>query len=459
MSDWARELTDEGRGRFDEALAGRRADRDGGARGLVMAGGAVLLVFFGLIGGWAALSPLDSAVVAEGAFEAAGNRKVLQHRDGGVVRSIEARDGDKVQAGQVLVELDDTSAQALVSALSAQADSLAILRARLVAERDDAPDLVEPPGLTATKGVAGANPLLVTQRAALLERRRQMEGERSILARVAAQQGDQAQGLASQVRGVEAQLASVRDETEATRRLFASGYATRTRLAGLERTLASLDGDRGRLRAQIASIEGSIAETGLRQAQLRRDRLSEVAEQLRQVEQQAAELAPRLIAARDTLDRAIMRAPASGVIYGLNVFTVGGVIAPGQKVLEIVPDEDRADLVIRVAAADAERVKAGQQVDVVLTGVPVSRRPLVTGHVGVLSADRIEEPRTGAAYYEARVKVDSIRRGPGTGASGDIVRIGPGMPGEAIISSGSRTVLEYLLGPLGDQVRRAMREE
>jgi HlyD family type I secretion membrane fusion protein len=461
MNGWARELTGRPRGRFDEAVGGRSARdaRGGGAHGLIAAGIVVMVVFFGLIGGWGALSRLESAVVADGAFEAAGNRKALQHREGGIVRTVQAQDGDRVLAGQALITLDDAAARSQVTALSVQWDSLAILRARLVAERDDASSFAPPSDLAELPDPGASARLIATQQALLMERRRQIEGEVSILDGVVTQQQDQEQGLDAQVKGLDAQLASIREETEATRKLLAAGFATRTRVAALDRNLASLEGDRGRVMAQIAGLKGAIGETGLRQAQIRRDRLSELAEQLRQVEQQTEELAPRLAIARDTLERMVMRAPATGVVYGLNVFTVGGVIAAGQKVLEIVPDGGQPDLVVRVPATDAERLEVGQSVDVVLPGVPVSRRPLVSAHLATISADRLTDARSGAPYYEARVKVDTIRQGPGTDGAGSTVRIGPGMPGEAVIETGSRTILQYLVGPMADQIRRAMREE
>jgi HlyD family type I secretion membrane fusion protein len=460
MSDWAETLTGRVRGRFDEARSGRLPDdrRTGSVSRLLAAGLGILLLFFGAIGGWAAIAPLDSAVLADGAFEAAGNRKALQHRDGGIVAQVLAHDGDHVEAGQVLMVLDDTAARSLFQSLSAQAASLSVLRSRLVAERDDATEWAVEPDLLARAEEPTVSRLLAAQRHQFVERRRQLEGELSILARVAGQQRDQLRGLQAQVEGLDAQAALLRQEADGVRKLFAAGYATKTRLSTLERNEAALAAEQGRTSAQLAALQGALAETGLRQSQLTRDRQTEVADQLRQTEQQATELEPRLMSARETLTRTTMRAPASGTVLGLNVFTVGGVIAAGQKVLEIVPADRQPEIAVRVEPADAERVVAGLEVDVQLTGVPVTRRPIVTGHVLRVSADRVSDPRSGASYYEARIAVDDIRRGPGM-VEALPVTIGPGMPAQVIIRTGRRSVLQYLVGPLADQVRRAMREE
>ncbi|WP_293863276.1 HlyD family type I secretion periplasmic adaptor subunit [uncultured Alsobacter sp.] len=460
MSDWAENLTRPPRGRYDEARAGRLTrDRANGSVGrLVGLGLGVLVLFFGAIGSWAALAPLDSAVVADGAFEAAGNRKALQHRDGGIVASVLARDGDTVEAGQVLMVLDDSAPKALVASLSAQATSLSVLRSRLVAERDEAPEPVFEPDLLARSGEPAVARILAAQRHQFDERRRQLEGELAILAGVASQQGDQLRGLQAQIVGIDAQAALLRQEADGVRKLFAAGYATKVRLSGLERNEASVVAEQGRLAAQAAALGGALAATGLRRSQLRRDRQTEVADQLRQIEQQAAELEPRLMSARETLTRTVMRAPAAGTVLGLNVFTVGGVIAAGQKVLEIVPADGQPTIAVRVDPAEAERLRAGQTVDVQLTGIPAARRPIVTGHLMRISADRLTDPRSGAAYYEARVAVDDVRPGPGAAVQTAVV-LGPGMPAQVIIGTGSRSALQYLVGPLTDQIRRAMREE
>ncbi len=461
MSDWARDLTSETRGGFDAAREGFQAGRatQGGVRGLIAMGAGVVVLFFGVIGGWAALSPLGSAVVADAVFQAAGNRKVLQHRDGGIVRQVLAHDGDRVSEDQVLLRLSDTVARTTVEQLGIERDGLAMLRARLVAERDEAEHITLDSDLVARAKEQVLGRLIATQTTQFDERRRQLTGELSMLDREVAQQRDQSRGLAAQIQGVDQQQALTEDEARGVRKLYADGFAPRTRVLALARTQAGFVAERGRLVAQVASLEGAIAETGLRMVQLRRNRMAEVADQLRQTEQQLAEIEPRLLAARETLDRTVMRAPVSGTVMGLNVFTVGGVIAAGQKVLEIVPDDGRPELEARLPPPDAERIHDGQTVEVQLTGVPIARRPVVTGHVSTISADRVTDDHTGAAYYAVRVKIDSVKPGPGVDRSEPLVRIGPGMPAQAIIVTGSRTAFQYLMGPLTDQISRALREE
>jgi len=461
MSHWAQELTTGARGRFDAAREGFQPDGAGrgGARGLIAAGIVVVVLFFGVIGGWAVLSQLRSAVVAEAVFQAAGNRRALQHREGGIVRQVLARDGDRVEKGQVLMRLDDTVARTTVESLAVERDALAVLRVRLVAERDDADHITLDPDLVARASEKVLGRLIAAQAAQFDERRRQQAGQLAMLDREAGQQRDQSRGLAAQATGLDQQAALTEEEARGVRKLYADGYAARNRVLAYARTQAGLVADRGRLAAQVASLEGAIAETGLRMVQLRRDRMAQVADQLRQTEQQLAEIEPRLLSARETLDRTVMRATASGVVLGLNVFTEGGVIAAGQKVLEIVPDDGEPELEARLPPSDAEKVHRGQTVEVQLTGMPIARRPLISGHVETVSADRLSDDHTGAAYYAVRVKIDQVKPGPGADPSAPLVHIGAGMPAQMIVVTGSRSAFEYLVGPLTDQIRHALREE
>ena len=433
--------------------------RSSDARALILAGVGVIMLFFGVIGIWAATAELRSAVVAQGYFKAAGNRKALQHRDGGIVREVAAHDGDRVGRGQILLRLDDTFAQASVDSLSAEWDALAALHARLLAERNDAERMIVGPDLVARATEPVTARLIAAQAALFEERRRQMQGQLALLERQAQQQRDQVRGVAAQIGGIDRQSTLLEDEARGVRQLYAKGFATRTRLLAMQRAEASFTAESGRLAADAARLEGAIAETSLRMVQLRRDRMTEVADRLRETEAKQAELEPNLLAARQTLDRTVMRAPEAGEVIGLNVFTRGGVIAPGQKVLEIVPDEGAPMIEAQLRPDDAEKVRVGQLVEVRLTAVPVQRRPDLTGHVVTVSADRLTDARTGEPYYSAQIGVDAQRSASVVGVPDDAVRLIPGMPAEIVVVTGSRTALQYLIGPLRDQIARALREE
>lgn len=417
-------------------------------------GGAVVAVFVGGFGVWAATAPLESAAIAPGVIGVSGERKTVQHLEGGIVEEIRIADGETVEAGQPLVILDDTQARAALALLEAQHLSAAALSARLEAERDGRPAIRWPAALRDAAGADGeAAAVLATQERIFQARAASLANQTAILERRIEQLREESAGLAGETAAQDRRLELLAEELAGVRELVARGLEPRPRLLEMERAETEIVGARVRNRAEAARIEQTIGETELRIIELGNARQAEVAAELREVETRLSDLRERLAAARDVAARTRVTAPVAGTVLDLRVFTRGGVVGPGQPLMEIVPAEDRLVIEARVAPTDIEVVAVGLEAQVRLTAFSQIGAPRLAGQVVRVSADRLGDPRTGAAWYEARIALDPDQ--PGL----DGLALVPGMPAEVMIVTGARTPLDYLLKPIVDSVGRALREE
>lgn len=442
------------RQRFD-AAAHRPSASAGGS---VLAGIAVLALFFGGFGTWAALAPLSGAAVAPAYVVVDGNRRTVQHREGGIVSEILVRNGDRVEEEEVLLRLDDTAARAQVEVLSAQRDSLAALQARLLAERDGAASLVlDDTDLASRAHEPDVAPLLAAQSALLAERRRQLEGSAAVLRQRIVELQEQIGGGEAQIRGIARQRDLIADEVESLRGLLRMALVPRPRVLALDRSAAALDAERGRVQADIARARASIGEAELQILQQRQEILTGVSDGLRDAGSRLAEVEPRLRSARDTLARTVLTAPSAGEVVSLEVFTVGGVVAPGSRVLDVVPLDSPLVFQARLRPEDKNRVTADMDTEIRLMGIHDRRDPLLQGRIATVSADRLTDPQTNDGYYAVEVRVD--RDQPAVAQAMQRFRLQPGMPAQVTIATEPRTALDYLMGPLRDSVSRAWREE
>ena len=417
-------------------------------------GGAVVAVFVGGFGVWAATAPLESAAIAPGVVGVSGERKTVQHLEGGIVADILVADGEIVAAGQPLIVLDDTQARAALALLEAQDLSAAALTARLAAERDGRRAIRWPAALReAAAGGGEAAAILATQERIFQARAVSLANQQAILERRIEQLREESAGLAGEMAAQDRRLALLAEEIDGVRELVARGLEPKPRLLEMERTEAEIAGARVRNRSQIARVEQTIGETELQIAELGNGRLAEVAAELREVETSRSDLRERLAAARDVVVRTRVNAPVAGTVLDLRVFTRGGVITAGQPLMDIVPAGDRLVIEARVAPTDIEVVTVGLQAQVRLTAFSQLGAPRLDGRVTRVSADRLGDPRTGAAWYEARIALDPGQ--PGL----DALELVPGMPAEVMIVTGARTPLDYLLKPVVDSVGRALREQ
>ena len=421
-------------------------------RRYVIAGAALIVGLFGGLGTWAALAPISGAIVSPGFLTVDTNRKAVQHLEGGMVAEIRVRDGDYVEAGDVLVVLDAAQTRARVTIGQGELDSLRARHARLSAESSGADEIMFDADLRARADAPAVAAILAGQREQFKERRDALWGRLDVLLERPVLLEDEIAGVEAQVAAKTRQIALITQELAGQRTLYDKGYVPLTRILELERRAAALEGEHGQHLAEIARARSAIGEAGLRMVEVENEFREAVVAELREIEAQIFDLEERLVAARDVLAHTDIRAPVSGYVVGLGLHTEGGVVAPGATMLHIVPDQDSLVVEARLNVQDIDQVAPGQAVDVQLSAFDARTMPSVAAEVAYVSADRLVDSTTGAAYYLARIRIPEA----GLRALGDAVLV-PGMPAEVYIKTEARTVLNVLLKPLADGVTRAIR--
>lgn len=398
----------------------------------ILIGGVITFLFFGLFLGWAAFAPLDAGAYASGKIVVSGSRQAVQHRDGGIVSAIHVREGATVQVGQVLLEINANELRAQERALAGQVLTLQATRARLLSEQRGASVVSPPPEFA----VLSAEDRVIASEALRLEQAQLRARDQSIASQI--------QGYRRQIGSSSEQQRLVQEELRGMRELAEKGYAPQTRVRSLERDAARLGGDEGAYASQIATLQ--------------KRRQDEVVEQLRQAETQLGDLQPRLAAVRQQLGRALVRAPASGEVVGLTAHTVGGVVAAGQMVMEVVPRN--APLVIEalVNPADADDLHVGMTTEVRISAFNNRDLPLLSGQISKLSADAFTDERTGLSYFRAEVVVPPSEIAKIASVRGEDTGLRPGLPAEVVVPLRKRTALNYLLEPLQQTVWRSFLE-
>lgn len=425
------------------------------------AGLAMLVMFFGVFGLWAACAPLDAGVVATGEVKVAGNRQVVQHRDGGVISRIAVREGDRVQRGQILVELSAVELAARERALAGQAIELEASQSRLLAESLGRTTMERPAAWAnmPEEHAEFAAAVFTRQQAELATRAQALDAQVSVLSQRERQTSARITGFQEQITSIDAQSGLVNEELEGLRALQQEGFAAPTRVRAVERTSAELVGRRAELNGLIAQSQEAIGEARLQSLSLREDRARAVAEELRLTESRLAEVLPELQAARVQLERTRVRALSDGVVVGLAFFNAGAVVGPGERILELVPDEQNMIMEVQVRPMDADNVSPGQVTNVRFAAFEGRQMPFAQGRIARISADRFEDQRTGQHYFKAEVRVeqDELRR-LARAANVEQLPLTPGLPVEVVIPLRKRTALQYLLEPLSQSVWRSFRE-
>lgn len=414
--------------------------------------------FVGLLG-WAAFVPLDAGAMADGIVAVSGNRQVVQHRDGGVITDLYVTEGQTVRAGQPLLRVATPELVASERAMTSEVVSLLARRARLAAERDGRGELTEPAEFAnlPAADVALAQEALAGQRQLLKARRASIQTERAVLSQRVRQQSEQIGGLSHQMGSNREQSRLLGEELEVMKRLLPDGFVAVNRIRAMERNVSELDGQYGALRADTARTSEAIGETRLQMVSLDRIRLEEITTELGELQQRLDEIQPKLDAMREQVAGSIIRAPTGGKVVGLTTFTIGGVVAAGATIMEIVP-QDRA-LVVEAKAAptDADDLRVGMKTQVRFSALQERNLPILEGAVTRVSADSFEDERTGARYFEIEIVVppaelDKIRQ-----IRGD-TGLRAGLPAEVLVPLRSRSALSYLLEPLTQTLWRAGRE-
>jgi HlyD family secretion protein len=438
-----------------EASTSSAVDRAASLRGPLLAAAAVFLVFFGGFGSWAALAPLSGAAVAPAIVAPEGYRKTVQHLEGGIVGGIRVRDGSLVEAGDVLVTLDDTRARAEHAATRAELAARLASGARLAAEQTGAPEPAFPEELLAlAREDPDAEQLVQAERASLAARRRALADQLLVLdRRVAQAQSDLAAyegGLAS----IDRQMELIDEEIATVEDLLAKGLDRKPRLLALQRARADLDGQRVAATGNAARTRELIGATRAERVALVSGRAEEVATGLAAARAEIGQLQAAARAARDQLERTVIRSPVAGEVVELQLRTLGGVIGPGEPILSIVPRDELLVIEARVAPADIDVVHAGLLADVHLLAYQSRNLMRIRGEVTHVSGDRLVDEATGEPYFIARIVVDSAT----LRETAPEVELTAGMPAEALIITGERTLLDYIVKPIRASFRRSLRE-
>ncbi len=437
---------------MDDTRAGGSPHRE------LLAGGALILLFFGGFLGWAAIAPLDAGSFASGQVAVSGNRQAVQHREGGTVSRLLVAEGDRVEQGQVVLELATGELVATEQSLSAQIFALLSQRARLETERSGAGAIPTPAEFAGLRDqdLQVARESLRLQQQQFVARKANRFTERNVLRQRLAQLLDQVEGLDRQAMANTEQQRLISEELTGVRQLARQGYAPQTRVRALERTAAALDGELGSLRAQTAAAGEQIGQTRLQMLGIETKLNEDVSEQLRQVESQLNELKPKLVAVRDEIERSRVRSPVSGAVMGLSIFTSGGVVQPGQLLMEIVPDNASQIIVANINANDIDSVHVGLRTEVKFPGLHDRSLPTLHGQVTRLSADSFTDQASRRSFYRAEVIVPQSEMA-GLGATAKEIR--PGMPAEVVVLLKKRTALAYLIEPLVKSLWRAGTEQ
>lgn len=421
----------------------------------------VLLLTFGVFGGWSAVAPLDSAIVAPGQVKVEARRKVVQHLEGGIVAEIGVEDGDRVEAGTLLMRLSDVSPAAQLRIVRLQLYSAQALAARLEAERDGAEKIDFPaPLLAAADEGADADAemrrMLNAEQQVFDARRHSHLNEIDILRRRVHQLQEQAIGVEGLLEAQQDRLVSYTGEVAEWQRLYDAKLADKVRLLQLQRELAELEGDHASTQARLAELHVAIGETEAQIVLAEQQYLSEVTNLLRETQSKTADLSTREIALKDTLARTEIRSPVDGVVVGLRVRTIGAVVAPGEALMEIVPASDDLIVIANISLTDIDSMYIRQSADIRFSAFDSRMTHVVPGEVTNISADAILDNASGMQYYEAQIRIvpDGYQQ-----MRDDDILIVPGMPAEVMIKTGGRTLLNYLLKPFLDMVARSFREQ
>ncbi len=419
----------------------------------VLAGTAIMLLFFGGFAGWAALARLESAALAPGVVAVESSRKTVQHLEGGIVARLLVSEGRPVAAGEPLILLDQTHAQAELEELRAGWLASTASAARLRAERDGQSRIAWPRWPDWAASAPDLTSVTAGEIKAFDARRREAVAQSELLRSKIAQSAEEIAGIEGEMASLTDQLALIEEEIADMSRLLKKGLVDKPRVLALRRRKSELTGGFERNRAELARARHEIAEFEIRIAELETSRASDAAGMLQEVERERRQLEERLFAAEEVLARTVIRAPLAGRVVALKVHTVGGVIGAGEPLMDIVPDGERLVVEVQLDPRDIDVVEPGQVAELRFNAFQTRETTPVMGRLISVSADRLTETESGRAYYLGRIALsgESSRMLDGR-------EIVPGMQADAVILTGEGTLLDYFLHPIERTFRHALRE-
>ena len=419
----------------------------------LIVGLAVVVLLAGGLGGWASTAQISGALIAPGSVVVESSVKKVQHPTGGVVGELRAKDGDLVKAGDVVVRLDDTVTKASLAIVTKNLDGLLARAARLEAEQRGLDKIAFPKTLTSRADDPDVKTVMASESKLFEVRVNGRIGQKAQLRERVTQLNEEIAGLTAQERAKDQEIALVEKELIGVRDLYEKHLVQLTRLTTLERDMARLSGERAQYVAARAQAKGKITETELQIIQVDKDMISDVSKDLRETNDKIGEFVERKVTAEDQLRRIDIRAPQDGMVLQSTVHTVGGVITAGDAIMLIVPQTDDLQVEAKVNPQDIDKLQVGQKTLLRLSAFNQRTTPELNGFVTRVSPDDTTDQRTGQSYYTIRVSMppEEVAR------LGDVKLI-PGMPVEAFVQTGDRTLLSYLIKPLSDQLMRAFRE-
>ena len=430
----------------------------GGARPSIrlhmIVGLVVVVLLAGGLGGWASTAAISGALIAPGSIVVESNVKKVQHPTGGVVGEVRVHDGDLVKSGDILVRLDDTVTKASLAIVTKSLNALWARAARLEAEQRGRDKVVFPPELLQQKDDPDAQEVMASEAKLFEVRTNGRTGQKAQLRERVTQLKEEISGLEAQEKSKDLEIALVEKELVGVKSLYDQHLVQLTRLTTLQRDSARLAGERAQYVSAIAQAKGKITETELQVIQVDKDMVSEVSKDLRETNDKIGEFVERKVTAEDQLRRTDIRAPQDGMVLQSTVHTVGGVITAGDAIMMIVPQADALSVEAKVNPQDIDKLQIGQKTLLRLSAFNQRTTPELNGVVTRVSPDVTTDQRTGQSYYTIRVSMP-----PEEVARLGEVKLMPGMPAEAFVQTGERTMLSYLIKPLHDQLMRSFREK
>lgn len=431
-----------------------RPDRD------MRTGIIIAFLFFVVFLGWAAFARLDAAAYAQGRLTVEGQRQSVQHRDGGVIGAIFVKEGQHVRQGQPLMELAAADVRAQARMYSAQYIGFQAQRARLMAEQLGAGHVEWPAEFATLEGQEkeDAQEAIKLQTTQFDSRASVLTAQTGVLREQAGQVQETARGYRSQLAASTEQARLIGEELDSLRDVADKGFVSKSRIRALERARADLQGQEGQYSASIARSGAEAGENRLKALEAEKAYRERAASELRDVEFSLNEIAPKFRAAKDQLARLAIRAPATGIVVGLSVFTVGGVIAPGQKLMDIVPDHAGLVIEARISPEDIDDLKVGQDAQIRFNSLHERDLPIMDGRITRLSADSFQDEKTGQSFYTGEITVPSKELDIIRSRRGEDFNLKAGMPVQVLVPLRARTALQYALEPLTQSLWLSFRE-
>jgi HlyD family secretion protein len=419
-------------------------------------GAAVAFAFFVIFLGWAAFAPLDAAAFANGQLQVSGQRQSVQHREGGIVSAIRVKEGQKVRAGEVLIELAGGEVRAQENAMASQMVNLLLQRARLEAEQQGASEVNWPTSFGYVNAPADqVAQSKIVQEGEFRARRSLLLAQQNVLTKQSQESAQSAGGYGAQMASSVEQERLITEELDALRTVADKGFVSKSRIRALERAKADLAGQGGQYRANVAEAHLAANANRLREIEADRTYRERATTELKEVSATLDALTPKYREARDQLERLQIRAPVSGTVVGLSIFTVGGVIGAGQRLLDIVPEKAELVVAVRLSPNDIDDIAVGDQAELRFSGMHDRNLPIMMGKITRISADAMNDQKSGASFYTAELKVGPSEMQKLRDVRGPNFVLPAGAPVEAIIPVRKRTALQYAFEPLFSTLRKS----